>query len=146
VGGTDHPGRLQIDDKLEFGGLLDWQLRRLGAFENPVAIGGGRPVDLAVVRSIGHQATGIDEFPVSCHRYQVSFRRKLDKLLKIDDEERIEQDEKSPDLLPVDSGESRVELIDSPRSQKLKLDAKLCGGSFSLFHLKCLECCIGGIP
>jgi hypothetical protein len=31
---AEQPGRLQVDDEFEFGGLQDWQVGRLLAFEN----------------------------------------------------------------------------------------------------------------
>ena len=31
----------EIDDELELFRLLDWKIRRLGAFEDPIHVGGG---------------------------------------------------------------------------------------------------------
>jgi hypothetical protein len=59
---AERPGGLEIDAQLEFGRLLDPQVRRLSAVENPPDIN----ACLAKVRgkagSIAEQATGLNEF------------------------------------------------------------------------------------
>src|SRR5438876_6206746 len=53
---TERLCRRQVDDELEYGGLLDRQIARLGTSQNAVDIGGAAPIDRLQARSIGHQA------------------------------------------------------------------------------------------
>jgi hypothetical protein len=48
----------QIDDELEFLRLLNGEIRRLGAFQNLVHIGGGAPVQVRIVDAVEHKPTG----------------------------------------------------------------------------------------
>jgi hypothetical protein len=50
-------GGLEIDDQLEFGGLLDRQITRLFALEDTVDIGRGAPVELDIVSAVGCKPT-----------------------------------------------------------------------------------------
>src|SRR5690242_21126536 len=48
-------GRLQIDDQLDLGGLLNWKIGRLFPLENPASVFSEQPVRLLEVRSIAHE-------------------------------------------------------------------------------------------
>jgi hypothetical protein len=61
-------GRLEVDDQLELGRLLDGEIAGLGAFQNLVHVGRGAPKQIGAVRSIGHEAPDLDEFPERVHR------------------------------------------------------------------------------
>src|SRR5262249_37911135 len=48
----------EIDDKLEFGCLLDRQITRLFALENAIDIQRSAPVELDIVNAVGCKSTG----------------------------------------------------------------------------------------
>src|SRR5262245_25519404 len=56
---------LQIDDELELGRLLDWQLGRSGPLEDLVDVHGGAPPLVVHIRRIAHQAADHHVVPVS---------------------------------------------------------------------------------
>src|SRR5712691_3494077 len=56
-GEVERLGGLEVDDQLELGGLLYWQVRRLGTFENFVRIGGSSAPLVDAVCPIGEKAT-----------------------------------------------------------------------------------------
>lgn len=71
IGGGKHHRRdgdaerlrgLQIDDKLEFGGLLHRQVGCLFAFENSAGVDAAQTSRLRNVASVTHQATDCGEF------------------------------------------------------------------------------------
>src|SRR5262245_43727386 len=51
---TEGLRRLEIDDQLELGRLLDGQVRRLGASEDLVHVDGAAPVEIDVIRAVAH--------------------------------------------------------------------------------------------
>jgi hypothetical protein len=51
----------EVDDKLEFGRLLDWQVSGPFTLENAIDIGRRLPVSLEHLNPVGHQAAGGDE-------------------------------------------------------------------------------------
>ena len=65
----------QIDYELELDRLLDRQLGRLRAAQNPVNIIGGAPELVRKVYSIGHQASRFDVIAGAVHRQQSSAQR-----------------------------------------------------------------------
>src|SRR5215831_9066142 len=56
-------GRLEVDDELELGGLLDWQVGGLSALEDLVHVAGGATEDVSRVHPIGHQTPEFHHFP-----------------------------------------------------------------------------------
>src|SRR5204863_2453445 len=56
---TERLSGFQIDDQLEFGWLLDWQVGRLGPFEDLIDIGRSAPVKVSPIGSEAHQAAKI---------------------------------------------------------------------------------------
>ena len=54
---------LEVDDQLEFGRLLDWQVAGLCPPQNHIDIIGGASEQVWKVRSIGHQGTRFDILP-----------------------------------------------------------------------------------
>src|SRR5262249_10159061 len=61
-------GSGQIDDQIELGRLLDAQISRLCRAQNLVHIFGGAPEHTREIWPIGHQTSGLDEFPKVMHR------------------------------------------------------------------------------
>ena len=54
-------GGLEVDDKLEFGGLLDRDITGLRPAQNLVNIIASAPKKSLVVWSVGHEAPGLDK-------------------------------------------------------------------------------------
>src|SRR5205823_1798586 len=57
----------EVDDQLELGRSLDRQIGRFGPLEDLVGKAGGAPKKVVQVRSVGHQAAGLDELPRGVH-------------------------------------------------------------------------------
>src|SRR5712692_10125771 len=77
----ERPRSLEVDDQLERGGLLDGQVRGLGAFEDLVHISGRAAERIDIIRPIGQEATGVDKLFPPVHRWQPRSCRKLHDLL-----------------------------------------------------------------
>src|SRR5262249_19142209 len=65
----------EINDEIEFGRLLDWQVAWLGATQNLIDVVAGAPEQVRHVGSIGHQTARFDEFPRAVHRWQARGQR-----------------------------------------------------------------------
>src|SRR5437870_754166 len=61
-------GGLEIDDQLEFGRLLDWQVGRFGAFEDLSDVTAGLTIRRHQVRSVADQTAGSGEFALHVDR------------------------------------------------------------------------------
>ena len=70
-------GGLEIDDQLELGRLLDGQIGRLGALQDLVHLRSGTPVQVSIVRSVGHETASVHRFAEPGHRRQPILQRKL---------------------------------------------------------------------
>jgi len=57
-GEAQRPRRLEVDDQLNFGGLLDGQVGRFLAFENSARVDANQTVSVRIAASIAHQASG----------------------------------------------------------------------------------------
>src|SRR5262245_66283456 len=60
---TERLGRLEVDDKLEFRGLLDREVGRLGSFEDLIHVGGAAALQVSEACDIGHDATECRKLP-----------------------------------------------------------------------------------
>jgi hypothetical protein len=78
---TDLLGGFKIDHQLELRGLLDWQLRWIGAFQDLINISGGAPVQVHKVRCIGYETPGLDELARWVDRREPTLCRQLHKTL-----------------------------------------------------------------
>src|SRR5262249_58610141 len=67
IGPLGHPltssPSYKVDDELELGGLLDWQVGGLGALEDLVHVAGGATEDVSRVHPLGHQTPEFHHFP-----------------------------------------------------------------------------------
>src|SRR5438552_8145093 len=75
---------LQVDDQLEFRGLLDRKLGGPGAAEHAVNVGCTPPVELGEVGPIGHQASDLDIATVSGHAWKLQAQRRFGNDLAIE--------------------------------------------------------------
>src|SRR5215472_11585752 len=76
-GKTERLGALQVDDKLEFGRLLDRNVGRLRPAQNLVGELSGATVQVGQVWSIGHQESRFHEFSKPAYRRQSRSERQL---------------------------------------------------------------------
>ncbi len=72
--------RLQIDVEPDFGGLLDRQVARFFALENPAGINARQAVCLPKVRSVAQQTSGHGEVAVLVDRWHRVAERQCGKL------------------------------------------------------------------
>src|SRR5262249_46717990 len=68
---------LEVDDQLEFGGLLDGKVGGLGALEDLVHVNCGLLEDVGKARSVGHQPPELYCLPIWEHAWQSSTGRKV---------------------------------------------------------------------
>src|SRR5262249_17227504 len=54
----------EVDDQFEFGRLEDWNIARLGAFQDLVSHIGDAAAGLSIVDPIGHEPAGSDALPM----------------------------------------------------------------------------------
>src|SRR5437762_1685036 len=69
---------LEIDREVKLRGLLDRQIGRVSALENPVDIAAGTPIQIWEVGPIGHEATRLREQPSLRDRRQPMLSREVD--------------------------------------------------------------------
>src|SRR6266516_656283 len=67
----------EIDNQLEFGRLLDGQVRRLRSLEDLAHVASGAPIQIRKVRSVGHEAAGLDIAPEVEDRWQPMLCREV---------------------------------------------------------------------
>jgi hypothetical protein len=60
----------QVDQELEFGGLIKWGCRPVCSFENLVHVIGHAPEQLREIDGISHQPAGLDVIAVRTYRRQ----------------------------------------------------------------------------
>ena len=77
AGETKRLGGLEVDDEFELGRLLYGQFARLGSLQYLVHLLGSAPIEVPIVRPIGHEATSLRRVSVSVHRRQPVLDRKL---------------------------------------------------------------------
>src|SRR5262249_16392150 len=69
------PRGLEVDNQLDFGGLLDRQVARLLAIENPTGINTSQTIHIRNTASIAHQAARLGELAaIENRRYCISLR------------------------------------------------------------------------
>src|SRR5215203_6841805 len=61
-GDAERLGALEVDDQLNFGGLLDRQVSWLVALENPAGVDASQTMKFRKVAAVAHQAASCGEF------------------------------------------------------------------------------------
>ena len=107
--------RLEVDDQLELGGLLDGQVGGLRALENLIRVDGCLPELGRKVRPTGHEAPGLRLLPVPIHRRQPVLYREIGEPCPVARKHRVSHDEKGPRTLPGHRREGAVELPEAAR-------------------------------
>src|SRR5262245_46892309 len=77
---TERVGGLAIDDQLEFRGLLDREVGRLGALEDLVHVLRGTTVQLPNIDTVGHQPANLWKIPEGVYRRHSKPGRELGDL------------------------------------------------------------------
>src|SRR5512134_1311728 len=68
---------LRIDDQLERGGPLDWQVGGLGTLQDLVHVRGGTAESRGELRAVGQQTSIVHEFPLPVHGGKAGPRREF---------------------------------------------------------------------
>src|SRR5215467_8542598 len=74
-------GGFQVDDQLELGRLLDGQIGRLGALEDPVHEDRGASLQVKIVCAIDDESAGFPVLPYPTYRRQPRLHREVCDLL-----------------------------------------------------------------
>src|SRR2546428_223274 len=67
----------EVDHELELGGLLDGEVRRLGALQDLVDVGGSTATQIGQARSKRHKSPGLRVLPETIHRRQLAPGREV---------------------------------------------------------------------
>ena len=111
--GTVRPsalGDLEVDDQLNFHGLLDRQTGGIGAVGNTAGIDAGLAICIGKTGSVAHQAAGRGELTQRVNRRQRVARRKCDELSWPGDEELIDVDAERADSILNERGEGCLKV------------------------------------
>src|SRR5215510_438210 len=81
-------GGLAIDNQLERRRLLDRKITRLRALQDLVNVSGGTPVHVQIVRTVRHEAAGVDVLPRRIYRGHADPRHRLDEASTVRREQR----------------------------------------------------------
>src|SRR5438552_5176559 len=76
-------GRLEIDDELQLRRLLDWNIARLGTFQNLVYVRGGAPVQVGNVHAVKHKPPGFYKIALVVHDGEPILYRKFCNLCSL---------------------------------------------------------------
>src|SRR5262249_56980013 len=82
----------QVDDQIELGRLLDWDVGGLGPAQNLIDIVASAPEEVCEVGSIGHQTSRFDELPLIIGRRQSRAERQGVDAYPVSDHERVASD------------------------------------------------------
>jgi len=112
---TEGLGGLEVDDQLEFGGLLDGQVSWLGALDDPVNQGGCAPEVIGVARSIGEETPRERIFPKRAHCRQPLLGHVADDARAIEKRRRARQHPYRVRAIPGGRVERYVKLVGARR-------------------------------
>jgi len=104
------PGRLQVDQKLEFGGLCDRQVGGLHALEDLTGVNADLTKHVWNIGPIAHQPTGFDKITLGIGRGNPMVRRERHKLNEPASEERVRGDEEGVGPVGHEGAEGRLDL------------------------------------
>ena len=104
------PGRLQVDQKLEFSGLCDRQVGGLHALEDLTGVNADLTKHVWNIGPIAHQPTGFDKITLGIGRGNPIMRRERHKLDEPASEEPVRGDEESVGPVAHEGAEGRLDL------------------------------------
>src|SRR5262249_13304852 len=97
-GDAERTGGLQVDEHLDFGGLLHRQIARLATFKNSPSIDSDEAMCFRNVGPVAHQTSGLSERAPLVNRGDCVWNRERGELFDVAGEERI-----SPNYQPASS-------------------------------------------
>src|SRR6266481_5156851 len=126
-GDAERTGRLQVDEHLDFGRLLHWQIGRLATFKNSPGIDSDEAMCFRNVGPVAHQASGRSELAPLVDRGNRVLNRQGGELLGMAGEECV-----APNYQPTSSQlsqlrEDQIEVLFSACVQDMYVDAKGLG-------------------
>src|SRR3954469_16156640 len=98
--GAERLRSLEVDNELEFDGLLDRKIGRACAFQYLVDVDRCTSPNFLKIGRVRHETPGIHEWPVRVDHRQPMLRRKLSDARVMHAECRVTQDEERLDPLP----------------------------------------------
>src|SRR5215475_11961129 len=104
-------GGLEVDDQLQPCGLLDREIGRVGALEDPIDIGGDPPEQGGRVAAIRHQATLFHVLPPLVDRGQSMLRSQRDNQLSVAIQNRTPKDKKGIGPLTCHGGKGTIVIV-----------------------------------
>src|SRR5262245_536749 len=118
-------GRLEVNDQLDFSGLLDGQVSRFLALENSPCVDASQAVTVPIAASIAHQASGCGEWMILENRGDRVAERQCGEPLAPGREELMGADHEStcPHLDQRCKGRIEVALGASLQDMKLKRES-----------------------
>ena len=108
---SERLGGLEINDEFKSGRLLDWQIGRRGARENPADIGPSLVIHAGDARSIANQAAGRSEFTPKVDRRDRMARRQRHELVAPAGEKRVRADDERAGMELDEACEGGITLI-----------------------------------
>src|SRR6516165_8342422 len=132
VGDGKHAGRnckterfcsFEVDDKLKFGGLEDWQVGGLRALEDLTGVDADLTPHLLIISTIAHQPASFGLLASGIGRWNSVARRERDELVVLAKEIRVGGDKERVDLVAHEAGEGRLDLVLSVSVEDLYLQS-----------------------
>src|SRR5262249_3723341 len=118
------PGGLEVDDQLEFGRILDRQLRGSRPLEYSADIGADQMIRIGVAGSVAHEAAHRRELAHKVHCRQRVASRQPNELIASADEKRIIANQKCGCSTFDQRCKSRIEIAVGAGSENLELNSE----------------------
>src|SRR5262249_17248777 len=119
------PSGVEVDDQLYLGGLLDRQVGRLLAFENPPSVDAGLTIRVRDPAPVAHQAAGRGEFAKLVDRGHRMAERECGELAGSGDKERVGAADHERGCSQLHQGcEHRIEVAFGARMKHMELQPR----------------------
>src|SRR5438876_7007945 len=125
---AERPGRLQVDDELEFRRLQYRQVGGLGALEDLTGVGADLTMHARTIGVVAGQPAGFDSLARRIARGNPVTRRERRKLDAPAREEDITSDEQGVGAIAHEGGEGRLDLAAGAGVEDLNLQSHCTGG------------------
>src|SRR6516225_4179273 len=114
----------EVDDKLEFGGLEDWQVGGLRALEDLTGVDADLTPHLLIISTIAHQPASFGLFASGKGCWNPVARRECGELVALANEIRVGGDEQSVDPIAHKGVECRFDFVLGASVEDLHLQSK----------------------
>src|SRR6516165_10821956 len=125
---AERPGRLQVDDELEFRRLQHRQIGWLGALEDLTGVGADLTIHARTIGVVAHQPAGFYSLARGITRGNPVTRRERRKLDTSAREEDITSDVQGVGAIAHEGGEGRLDLAAGAGIEDLNLHSHCTGG------------------